>query len=190
MRQPWFFHLAIPENVTTAQPQPQCSHWNWGGSVSSSMALWLWVIWDTATHQLCLIIIFYHTESNITFPTHENYQVQSTSEQEVLDSCCYSFSERETGWEEGMRLGGSFMVTASYFPLWFLRVNLRVHKVHRSIPKLCHFRMIIVSCAVNINFSYICSAKCSELERLHLNSSVTGFAEIKEAHIWTPGCRL
>lgn len=30
-------------------------------------------------------------------------------------------------------------MTASNFPLWFLRVNLRVHKVHRDIPALCHF---------------------------------------------------
>lgn len=129
---------------------------NWGGPVSSSMALWLWVIWGTATDQLCLIVIFYHTESRITFSTHKTHQVQSTSEQEMLDSCCYSFSERETGWEESMRLGGSFTATASYFPLRFLQVNLRVHKVHR-IPKLCHFPIITVSCAViaiNIHFSW------------------------------------
>lgn len=119
-----------------------------GGTASTSMPLWLWVIWGTATDQLCLIIIFYHTESRITFSTHETYQVQSTSEQEMLDSCCYSFSEREAGWEEGMRLGGSFTVTASYFPLWFLHVNLRVHKVHRNIPELCHFPVIIVSSTV------------------------------------------
>lgn len=68
-----------------------------------------------------------------------------------------------------MRLGGSFMVTASYFPLWFLRVNLRVHKVHRSIPKLCHFPIILVLCVVitvNIHFSSICSVKYSLVEQL------------------------
>lgn len=62
MSRPRFFHLAIPENSTTAQPRAQCGHWNWGGTVSSSMALWLWVIWGTATDQLCPIKIFYHTE--------------------------------------------------------------------------------------------------------------------------------
>ncbi len=138
------FHLAIPANCTTARLQSQCGHWNWGGTVSSSMALWLWVTWGTATDQLCLIIIFYNTQSRKTFSTHETYQVQSTSEQEMLDSCCYSFSERQTGWEEGMRLGGSFTVNASYFPLWFLRVNWRVHKVHRKISKSCHYPVIIV----------------------------------------------
>lgn len=123
--QPRFFHLAIPEDGTTSLLQPHCGHWDWGAIVSTSMALWLRVIWGSATDQLCLIIIFYHTESSITFSTHETYQVQSTSEQEMLDSCCYSFSERETGWGRDVCLEGSFTVTASYFPLWFLHVNFR-----------------------------------------------------------------
>lgn len=171
MSQPLFFHLAIPENGTTARLGARCGHWNWGGTVSSSMALWLWVIWGTATDQLCLIKIFYHTESRITVSTHETYQVQSASEQEILDSCCYSFSEREAGWEEGMRLGGSFTMTASYFPLWFLHVNLRVHKVHRSIPKLCHFPVIIVSFTViivRINLSSIYILKSSLRESCYI----------------------
>ncbi len=161
----------LKQHVTTAvfpfgnpRKQHNCGHWNWGGTVSSSMALWLWVIWGTATDQLCLIKIFYDTESRITVSTHETYQVQSASEQEILDSCCYSFSERETGWEEGMRLGGSFTMTASYFPLWFLHVNLRVYKVHRNIPKLCHFPIIIVSFTLiiaSINLSSIYDLKCS-----------------------------
>lgn len=56
-----------------------------------------------------------------------------------------------------MRLEGSFTVTASYFPCWFLHVNLRVHKVHHNIPKLCNFPIIIVLCAVitvNIKFQF------------------------------------
>lgn len=81
MSQSQFFHLAIPENGTTTQLQTQCGHWNWGGHVSSSMPFWLWVIWRTATEQLCPIIIFNHTESRISFSTHKTYQVQSTSEQ-------------------------------------------------------------------------------------------------------------
>lgn len=78
-----------------------------------------------------------------------------------------------------MRLGGSFTVTASYFPLWFLHVSLRVYKVHRNIPKLCHFPVIIVASTlitVNINLSSMCSVKCSLVTQFHLNRILTGFA--------------
>lgn len=50
--------------------------------------------------QLCVIKIFYHTESRIAFSTHKTNQVRA-SEREMLDSCRHSFRERETGWEEG-----------------------------------------------------------------------------------------
>lgn len=115
-----FSILQFQKMVHLLNFSPLCSRWNWGGTVSSSMALWLWV--GTATDQLCLIIIFYHIASRITFSTCKTYQVQSTSEQEMLDSCCYSFSERETGWEEGNWVGGgnapgSFTVSPSYFSL-------------------------------------------------------------------------
>lgn len=108
MPQPQFFHLAIPENSSATAAAPL--HPSTQDCKSSSIALWLWVIWGTPMGQLCVIKIFYHTESRITFSTHKTNQVQSASEREMLDSCCYSFSERETGWEEekGLRLGGSF----------------------------------------------------------------------------------
>lgn len=51
--------------------------------------------------------------------------MQFTSKQEMPDSCCYSFSEREARWEEVKCLGGSFTGSASCFSLWGLRVNFR-----------------------------------------------------------------
>ena len=66
-----------------------------------------------------------------------------------------------------MRLGGSFTVTASYFFLWFLHVNIRVHTVHHNIPKLCHFLMMtIVSCAINaVNIKFWFNVQCEVLPR-------------------------
>lgn len=55
-----------------------------------------------------------------------------------------------------MRLAGSFMGTALYFPLWFLRVNSRVYQINRSNPKLSYFRRIVVLCAViSVGLIYI-----------------------------------
>lgn len=78
-------------------------------------------------------------------------------------------------------------MTASHFPLWFLHVNLRVHKIHRNIPKLCHFPIIIVFIFLNYSkYKLKLHTQCEMLidDQLQQSRTTIGYLH-KDTHFIT-----